>query len=147
MINRRENACICSKNMKSFKKVLVVDDNPDILSLFVELLKLKDFQVVGTGSDGKEAVDLFQTLQPDITFLDVVMPIADGIYALEKIREISPESIVIMITADLSSGVTKMLEDLKATAVIHKPFDINDLMKIVNDLESDKNFSKIKFFN
>lgn len=134
-------------NVKTLKRVLVVDDNRDILSLFVELLKLKDFEVVGTGSNGQEAVDLFQKLHPDITFLDVVMPIADGIYALSKIREISPESIVIMITADLSNGITKMLNDLKATAVIHKPFDINDLMKIINDLESDRNFNKIKFFN
>ena len=134
-------------SVKPLKKVLVVDDNQDILSLFVELLKLKDFQVVGTGRDGKEAVDLFEKLHPDITFLDVIMPIADGIYALSKIREIDPDAIVIMITADLSNGVTKMLEDLKATAVIYKPFDINDLMKIINDLESDSNFSKIKFFN
>lgn len=138
---------IHTMNVKSLKTVLVVDDNRDILALFVELLKLKDFQVIGTGHDGQEAVDLFQKLHPDITFLDVVMPIADGIYALRKIREISPDSIVIMITAELSNEVTKILEDLKATAVIYKPFDINDLMKIIHDLESDENFSKIKFFN
>lgn len=129
------------------KTALVVDDNPDVLSLFVELLELKDFQVVGTGSDGKEAVELFKKLKPDITFLDVVMPNADGLYALGHIREINPDSVVIMVTTDLSQDTAKRLEELKATAVVYKPFDINELVKIVNDLESDVNIGKIRFFN
>lgn len=132
---------------RRLKTALVIDDNPDVLSLFVELLELKDFQVVGTGHDGKEAVELFKKLKPDITLLDVEMPNVDGLYALDHIREISPDSVVIMNTGDLSKDTAKRLEDLKATAVVYKPFDINDLVKIVNDLESDVDVGKIRFFN
>jgi len=135
------------KKKRHLKTALVIDDNPDVLSLFVELLELKDFQVIGTGRDGNEAVELFKKLKPDITFLDVVMPNADGLYALGHIREISPDSVIIMVTTDLSQNTAKQLEDLKATAVVYKPFDINDLVKIVNDLESDANIGQIKFFN
>ena len=125
----------------------MIDDNPDVLSLFAELLELKGFQVVGTGKDGKQAIELFEQLKSDITFLDVMMPNTDGVYALDRIREIDPEAVVIMVTTDLSQDTARKLEDLKATAIIYKPFDINDLIKIVNDIESDTNLSRIKFFN
>lgn len=133
--------------IRSLKTALVVDDNQDVLTLFVELLELKDFKVIGTGHNGRDAVELFEKLKPDITFLDVVMPNTDGLYALGRIREMSPNSIVIMVTTDLSKDTAKRLEDLQATAVIYKPFDINDLVKIVHELESDTNIGKIRFFN
>ncbi len=132
---------------KQLKTAIVIDDNPDVLTLFVELLKLKNFQVIGTGRDGKEAVELFKTLKPDITFLDVVMPSADGLYALDLIRETDPEAVVIMVTTDLTENTAKRLRDLKATAVVYKPFDINDIVKIVQDIESDASFGKIRFYN
>ena len=132
---------------RQLKTAIVVDDNPDVLSLFVELLELKHFQVLGTGRNGKDAVAQYEKLKPDITFLDVVMPNTDGLYALELIREMNPDAIVIMITTDLSQDTAKRLEDLKATAVVYKPFDINDLVKVVREIESDARMDKIKFFN
>lgn len=132
---------------RRLKTVLVVDDNPDIRSLLVELLELKNFQVVGTGRNGNDAVTLYEKLKPDITLLDVVMPNTDGLYALDHIREMNSDAIVIMITTDLSQDTAKRLEDLRATAVVYKPFDINDLIKIVNDVESTAHTGKIRFFN
>ena len=132
---------------RSLKTAIVVDDNHDVLSLFVELLELKHFQVLGTGRNGKDAVAQYEKLKPDITFLDVVMPNTDGLYALELIREMNPNAIVIMITTDLSQDTAKRLEDLKATAVVYKPFDINDLVKVVREIEADAHTDKIKFFN
>lgn len=132
---------------RQLKTAIVVDDNSDVLSLFVELLELKHFQVLGTGRNGKDAVAQYEKLRPDITFLDVVMPNTDGLYALELIREMDPNAIVIMITTDLSQDTAKRLEDLKATAVVYKPFDINDLVKVVREIEADTRTDKIKFFN
>ncbi|MGI0075652.1 MAG: response regulator, partial [Nitrosotalea sp.] len=118
-----------------------------VLSLFVELLELKNFQVVGTGRNGKDAVAQYEKLKPDITFLDVVMPNTDGLYALDLIRELDSKAIVIMITTDLSQDTAKRLEDLNATAVVYKPFDINDLVKVVDEIESNTKSGKIKFYN
>lgn len=129
------------------KTVLVVDDNPDVRSLLVELLELKNFQVVGTGRNGSDAVALYEELKPDITLLDVVMPDTDGLYALDRIREINSDAAVIMITTDLSQDIAKRLEDLRATAVVYKPFDINDLVKTIHDIESAAHAGQIKFFN
>ncbi len=132
---------------RRLKTVLVVDDNPDVRSLLVELLELKNFQVVGIGHDGNDAVTLYEKLKPDITLLDVVMPDTDGLYALDHIREMNSDAAVIMITTDLSQDTAKRLEDLKATAVVYKPFDINDLMKIIHDIESAAQTGQIRFFN
>ena len=129
------------------KTVLVVDDNSDVRSLLVELLELKNFKVVGTGRNGQDAVTLYEKLKPDITFLDVVMPITDGLYALDHIREMNSDAVVIMITTDLSKDTAKRLEDLRATAVVYKPFDIDDLVKIVHDIESTPHTDQIRFFN
>jgi len=140
----------CTKQVESnrrLKTVLVVDDNPDVRSLLVELLELKNFQVVGTGRNGSDAVTLYGKLKPDITLLDVVMPDTDGLYALDHIREINSDAAVIMITTDLSQDTAKRLEDLRATAVVYKPFDINDLVKIIHDIESAAHAGQIKFFN
>ena len=135
------------ENQHSLKTAIVIDDNADVLSLFIELLEMKNFKVIGTGRNGMEAVELFEKLKPDITFLDVVMPNSDGLYALRRIREIDPHAIVIMVTTDISEDTARRMEELKATAVIYKPFEINDLVKIVHDIESDKNIGQIKFFN
>lgn len=124
------------ENEKKLKTVLVVDDNHDVLSLLVELLEIKKFQVVGTGRNGKEAVELYEKFHPDITFLDVIMPNTDGLYALSMIREINPDAIVIMVTTDLSQDTSDRLEDLRANAVIYKPFDIDNLVKTVREIES-----------
>ncbi len=128
-------------------KALAVDDNLEILTLFVELLQLKNFTVVGKGHNGQEAVELYRTLKPDITFLDVVMPNGDGIYALEKIREINPTAIVVMVTSDLAATTSERLEQLHASAIIHKPFDINDIVEVVKELISKTNVNGMKFFN
>lgn len=145
-LNREYGTTRDVDNNKQLKTVLVVDDNQDVLSLFVELLELKKFQVVGTGHNGKEAVALYEKFRPDITFLDVVMPNTDGLYALDLIHEINPNAIVIMVTTDLSQDTANRIEALGASAVVYKPFDINDLVKIVHEIESNTG-RKVRFFN
>ena len=128
-------------------QVLVVDDNHDILALFSELLRLKNFEVVGQAHSGKEAVRLYNDLRPDIVFLDVAMPDGDGIYALENIRSINPTAIVIMVTSDIAPATAERLEQLRASAVVYKPFDISDVIKVVKVLLEKTNASQLKFFN
>jgi two-component system chemotaxis response regulator CheY/two-component system response regulator (stage 0 sporulation protein A) len=130
---------------KKLKTALVVDDNSDILSLLVELLEIKKFHVIGTGHNGEEAVTLYEKLRPDITFLDVIMPSTDGLYALSMIRKINPDAVVIMVTTDLSRDTSDRLDDLRANAIVYKPFDIDNLVKTVREIESSIG-NKIKSF-
>jgi DNA-binding NtrC family response regulator len=110
---------------------IVVDDDFDTVEVFSEYLELKDIHVVGKGYNGKDAVDLYQKLKPDVVFLDVLMPEYDGFYALEKIRQLNPDSKVIMVTASLTAETEDKLNELKASSIIYKPYDIDDVIKTV----------------
>ena len=82
--------------------VIVVDDDYNTVEVFAEFLELSKVKVIGRGYDGKDGVNLYKQLKPDIVFLDVMMPDFDGFYALENIKKINPNALVVMITADLT---------------------------------------------
>ncbi|KAF6242373.1 histidine kinase [Nitrosopumilus sp. b1] len=107
---------------------LVVDDDPDAVEMFSDYLEIKGIQVVGKCKNGKEGVDVYEQLRPDVVFLDIMMPEYDGFYALKKIREINPESKVIMVTADFTSETKKKLREMKPTDVIYKPYDVEKIL-------------------
>ena len=84
-------------------RALVVEDDKDVKDVFVELLQLSKVDVIGKGSNGKEAIELYKKLHPDIVFIDVLMPEYDGFYGLEKIKEYDPKAIVVMVTGSENS--------------------------------------------
>ena len=105
---------------------IVVDDNKELRDLFVELLEIRGIKVAGTGTDGEEAVWLYQIHHPDIAFLDAKMPGHDGFYALSKIREFDPHAKVILVTG--SNQEKALLDNCKADIIVEKPIDIEDVM-------------------
>lgn len=116
---------------RSMTTSIVVDDDFDTVEVFSEYLELKNIHVVGKGYNGKDAVDLYQKLKPDVVFLDVLMPKYDGFYALEKIRQLNPDSKVIMVTASLTAETEDKLNELNASSIIYKPYDIDNVVKTV----------------
>jgi len=111
---------------------IIVDDDFDTVEVFSEYLELSNIDVVGKGYNGKEAVDLYQKLKPDVVFLDVLMPEYDGFYALKKIRQLDHDAKIIMVTASLTSQTSDQLKDLNASAIIYKPYDINNIIETVH---------------
>ena len=80
-------------------RVLVADDHPVVRQGLCTMLELEDdIVVVGRAADGEEAVALARSERPDITLLDVQMPVLDGIEALRRIRAEDPEARVIVLT-------------------------------------------------
>ena len=80
-------------------RVLVADDEP----LFVETVKAllagdDRVEVVGTASNGQDAVDLANALVPDLTLMDISMPVLDGIEAARRIRLEQPSATVLILT-------------------------------------------------
>ncbi len=81
-------------------RVLVVDDH----ALFAEALMLtlgidERIEVIGSASNGAEAVSLAEAMRPDVVLMDVHMPSMDGIEATRRVRRVSPISRVVMVTA------------------------------------------------
>jgi len=115
-------------------RAVVVDDDRDTVALFSEILQGNNIKVVGTGYNGQEAAFLYQKLKPDVIFLDVIMPVYDGIYGITKIREMNPDAVVIITTNQMTVNAQIALNKLRPSAVIKEPIDVNEIIKKVNQL-------------
>ena len=112
------------------KKILVADDESDILTLLVSILKSENYDVI-TAFDGAEALTAIKMNRPDAVILDIQMPKLDGIEVLQRIKG-SPETAslpVIMLTAKV--GDEDILKGYKygANYYIPKPFEISDILE------------------
>lgn len=111
------------------KKILVVDDEPDILKIVVFRLKKLGYEVT-TASNGQEALDFIQKIKPDLVVLDLIMPVVDGyevckqVKADEKLRHIP----VILLTASFTGELADKAEKLGADDYLMKPFDPEELL-------------------
>lgn len=81
------------------KKILVCDDAQLTRKTLRTILESNDYIVVGEAANGKEAVKKYKELQPDLVFMDIVMPEMDGIEAVEKIMELDDKAVIIMCSS------------------------------------------------
>ena len=114
---------------------IVIDDDNDAVEIFCEYLEIIGVKVIGTGHNGKQAVELYQQKKPDVVFLDLMMPDYDGFYALENIREIDSKSKIVVITADVRDDTAEKIYELRPTKVFFKPYDIDQIQKLLNELK------------
>lgn len=80
-------------------QILIVDDLPFMRKVLSDMLVDLGHEVVGQGVDGIHGYQLYQELEPDLVFLDIVMPRLDGLSTLERILDYNREAKVIMCSA------------------------------------------------
>ena len=114
------------------RHVLVVDDEPDVRGLVVDLLA-RDGYAVTSASDGGEALRALYEVRPDVVVLDVRMPGMDGWRMLERIRELSDVPVLMLTARD---GELDRVRGLKAGAddYVGKPFGRQELLARVEAL-------------
>lgn len=120
--------------MKERKKldVLVVDDQPGVRYLLDVIIKEEGHRV-RLGKNGLEAVEAVKTSRPDLVFMDIRMPQMDGIEALGKIKIISPETEVVLMTAYVSDETVQVALNKGALCCFTKPFDVDTLKAFIRD--------------
>lgn len=79
-------------------RVLLVDDHRLVIEGLSNLLTAHDIDVVGTASDGLEAVTMVESLEPDLILMDVRMPRCDGLSATRQIKAVQPDMKIVMLT-------------------------------------------------
>ncbi|MFB5598235.1 MAG: response regulator [Nitrosopumilaceae archaeon] len=122
--------------------LIIVDDDKDTVEIFEDFLKFKGFNVLGVGHNGKDAVNLYDKFKPDVVLMDVMMPEYSGFYGLENIRKINPDAKVIMVTADLTEQTEEKLAELNASAVLYKPYEIDDVVNTINKVNRGEKLEK-----
>ena len=104
-----------SRSDQDVVKVLVVDDHPLFRDGVATLLADEgDMQLVGQAANGREGIEKFQTLKPDVTLMDLQMPEVGGIDAIIDIREMSPDARIVVLTT--YSGDVQAIRALKVGA-------------------------------
>ena len=117
------------------KKILIVDDEPNIIMSLEYTFKKSNFKVF-IARDGQEALDILETETPDAIILDVMMPNVDGyatIIEIKKSEKLKHTKIVFLSAKNKESDVEKGLS-LGANAYMTKPFSIKKLVEKINEL-------------
>ncbi len=119
-------------------RVLVVDDLPFMRELLTDILTEAGLTVVGEAADGREALKFYVALEPDVVLLDIVMPVMDGITALEKLRRIDHRSRVVMCSALGEQEMIVRAIQLGARDFVVKPFRTERVVSAVTKvMEAD----------
>ena len=112
------------------RRVVIAEDEALIRLDLAEMLRDEGYQVVGEAGDGQEAVDLAESLRPDLVIMDVKMPRRDGIDAAAEIaaKRIAP---IVILTAFSQRDLVEKARDAGAMAYLVKPFSISDLIPAI----------------
>lgn len=113
-------------------KILIVDDSKTSRKILRGILEDEHHEVIGEAVNGQEGIDKYKELSPDITTMDITMPVMDGLEALKSILEYDKRAKVIMVTA--AGQKTKMVDAIKfgASEFLAKPFEASQIINILN---------------
>ena len=115
------------------KKILIVDDNPNMSVLLSDILEIFEFQ--GTqAEDGEEALEKLKSDEFALVFTDLRMPKMDGIDLLKAIKSQHPQVPVVVITGYSLGETQNMLLTQKADGFLNKPFKVNEIKDLLTDL-------------
>jgi two-component system chemotaxis response regulator CheY len=115
-------------------RVLIADDASFMRQMIREIIEPEGFEIVGEAVDGIEAVEMYQSMQPDLVTMDIVMPRRSGIDAVKGILELDPDATVVMCSALGQESL--VMEALQAGAkdFIVKPFKPDAVVETINKL-------------
>lgn len=114
-------------------KILIVDDEPDILLMLRVNLEAEGFVTLLAG-DGETALRRIVEERPDVVLLDVMMPVIDGWGVLERLALMDPRPRVILLTAKSSDRDLSKARELGADEYITKPFDPDMLLRTIESV-------------
>lgn len=117
---------IAGSSVKAVPKVLVVDDEPDVLFVLEQLLKREGLTVL-TATSGESALEVIKGEPVGLVLLDITMRGIDGLSTLREIKKIAPSLMTVMITGNSSSE--KIVEAFNSGAYDYmiKPLDLHSL--------------------
>jgi two-component system NarL family response regulator len=121
--------------------VLVVDDHALVRTGVANIISQEpDLHVVAEAGDGQEAVEAYRRLRPDVTLLDLRMPVMEGVEAVRRIREIDPAARVIVLTTyDTDEDIARALK-AGAKAYILKDITASALIACIHDVLAGKTY-------
>jgi two-component system cell cycle response regulator DivK len=118
--------------MKETKKILIVDDNEDVVTTYRVVLERMGYGV-DIARDGNECLEKIEQNRPDIVLLDVLLPGLSGNEVCRLIKETARTSDipVVAITASVAADTREKMAEVGADAFLLKPIEVSDLNRVV----------------
>ncbi|MBU4194771.1 MAG: response regulator [Actinobacteria bacterium] len=118
--------------MRANKKILIVDDNEDILITYRVVLERMGY-VVEAAHNGRECLEGIEEMKPDMVLLDVLLPGLSGPEVCRSIKETAQtkDIPVVAITASMSGETRNRMAEVGADEFLLKPVDVSDLNRVV----------------
>ena len=116
-------------------KIALVDDSVILRSEMKNVLETSGFQVVLEASDSKELFSLLEKSKADLILLDVFFPTENGLDMLAKLKRLSPQIKVLLVTGMRQETILAEAQRLGADGVLYKPFDTDDLLGAIERLK------------
>lgn len=112
---------------------MVVDDDPSILAMVAEILRLEGYQVE-TATNGLEALQVIERRRPSLIVLDMRMPVMDGWGFARELRQRGQNAPILVMTA--AQNAQRWAEEIGAQGYVAKPFELTDLLASVERLKA-----------
>ncbi|HUV03081.1 MAG TPA: response regulator [Desulfobacteria bacterium] len=118
------------------KRILIVEDAIYMREMLVEMLgaEREEYEVVGFAVNGKEAVEKYKELKPDLVTMDLVMEEMDGIQAMREIKMYDPNALILVITALGTPEQRNEALEAGADEYLWKPFTVKNLSDLLKKL-------------
>jgi DNA-binding NarL/FixJ family response regulator len=116
---------------------LIVDDHPVIRSSVRSLLEAHGLSVCGEAADGRTAIEKATSLRPDLTLLDIVMPVMGGLEAAQELRRILPAMKIIFLTMHESAAFEQAIA-FWSHGFVQKHMAATELIPVVKDLLGER---------
>jgi len=120
------------------KRILVIDDEPDVLKMLLLRLEKTGYEVTG-GVDSKEALDLAREIVPDLIILDVYLPDMNGDDVARTMKEDKKlKGIPIILISATATSVAQRARECKADGCLAKPFEPEELLGVIKKILDKK---------
>lgn len=131
-----------------FERILIIDDDEAIISLFERILKRAGYVNVRSATDARLALPLFREFEPDIVLMDLRMPFLDGVNVMQQLRQrhaVGEFLPVVLVTGDTTPAAREHALSAGANDFLLKPFDATDvLLRIRNLLDLRRRYHEVQ---
>jgi two-component system nitrate/nitrite response regulator NarL len=120
-------------------RIVVVDDNPAVLSQVVSLLET-EFDVVGTAENGLLALESIRRLMPDVVVADLGMPVLNGVELTKELKKVASRPVVVICSVENDQEIVEATRQAGALGYVFKTHMTHDLIKAVKLAAQGKPF-------
>ena len=116
--------------------VLIIDDSYMAREILKRILLTMHFKILDEANNGEIALNKIKSskIKPDFIFIDMEMPLMDGVETIKQIKPILPDSIIIMVTSHSEKDMVMELVTLGVRGYVKKPFDRDTVLKKISSI-------------